>query len=218
MKIYAIDDHELFRTGLRHLLFGIDCDVEFKGFDSVEAAISSETSEPPELILLDYFMPGIHGDKALQDVGAHFPNSLVVVLSSLDDPPLIRDAIEHGAAGFIPKSSSQTVLINALRLILEGGIYLPRQVFVQGETSMSEREAALQDDHPVLDILHQLTDRQRDVVNRVVLGKSNKVIAYEMNISEGTVKSHLSTAYRVLGVSSRTQVVYLIANQSYTST
>ena len=210
MNILAIDDHELFRSGLKHLLQGIDGTVDYVGVGSVEEAEALQGEMTPNLILLDYFLDGVDGDDALQRIRHSFSNIMVVVISSLDDSTLIRQAVENGAAGFVPKSSSQTVLISALRLILDGGTYVPRYVFSDGCTSdtiFNSGNCDVGEIHPTA----ELTTRQKQVIKGVASGKSNKVIACDLNISEGTVKSHLSAAYRHLGISSRTQLVIKMA-------
>ncbi|MFK7996953.1 MAG: response regulator transcription factor [Granulosicoccus sp.] len=163
MNILAIDDHELFRTGLKHLLKGIENDIDFTSVGSVEEAESLRGQVAPDLILLDYFLNGVQGDEALLKVRQAFPKAVVVVISSLDDSHLIKLAIEHGAAGFIPKSSSQTALINALRLILDGGVYLPRHA-IFGEHIVEQKWSSTTEDHGDIDILSKLTVRQKEVV------------------------------------------------------
>ncbi len=207
MNILAIDDHELFRSGLKHLLQGIDSAVDYIGVGSVDEAEALQWDVTPDLILLDYYLNGVDGNDALQRIRHTYPKIMVVVISSLDESTLIRQAIEQGAAGFIPKSSSQTVLINALRLILDGGTYVPRHVFSSERMSSTTLDSYIQSMHPA----KELTARQQQVVKGVISGKSNKVIACDLDISEGTVKSHLSVAYRYLGISSRTQLVIKMA-------
>ena len=210
MNILAIDDHELFRSGLRHLLQGIDNTVDFVGVGSVEEARALHGQVIPDLILLDYYLDGVDGNDALRRIREMFPNIMVVVISSLDESRLIRQAVEQGAAGFVPKSSSQTVLVNALRLILDGGTYVPRHVFLNKNVTCTSSRAD-QLDVKGLHPMSGLTNRQHQVVKGVISGKSNKVIAYDLDISEGTVKSHLSAAFRHLGVASRTQLVIAMA-------
>ena len=132
------------------------------------------------------------------------------------DPALVRQAIDLGASGFIPKASMPAVLISALRLILAGGIYLPAQLLMRRQQNLSNR------DNPAsaaeLKLSEQLTGRQFDALMLAVKGKSNKQIARELGVSEGTIKQHLSTAFRLLGVSNRTEAVYAVANREIDST
>jgi len=215
MNILAIDDHELFRKGLGYLLKGIDDDIHYAETSSVSKAIREYSETTPELILLDYFMPDTDGQTALKMIKDAFKSSAIVVISSLDEHALIRKAIDHGAAGFIPKASSQSTLVNALKLILDGGIYLPR-VAINALQEKQTNATTIDNPNSSTAILSKLTNRQSEVIKGVVTGKANKLIAYEMGISEGTVKSHLSAAFKHLDVTSRTQAVVLLAKHNAT--
>jgi DNA-binding NarL/FixJ family response regulator len=127
------------------------------------------------------------------------------VLSGEEDPRQVRRAIDAGAAGFIPKSSTPEVLLSALRLVLADGVYLPA-VALKG-IAAGGTEAPVSADR----IGDSLSERQIDVLRKAVQGKANKVIARELSISEGTVKAHLSAAFRALGVHNRTEAVYAAA-------
>lgn len=160
-----------------------------------------------DLVLLDLKMPGVNGLDALGAIRGAFPSSPAVVLSSEDDPRIVRQAIEYGAMGFIPKSSMPDVMIQALRLILAQGIYLPPNVLAVGpDTPAPKRDGAAP-----AGAIDALSERQREVLRRVVQGKQNKVIASELDISEATVKAHLSAVLRALRARNRTEVVYAAA-------
>lgn len=203
MRILIIDDHALFRQGLRFLLRDLDADLEI-----VEAADCAQAcalaGESFNVVLLDLHMPGVAGLDALEAVREAFEASRIVVLSGEEDPRQVRRAIDAGAAGFIPKSSTPEVLLSALRLVLADGVYLPA-VALKG---LGEEEPdALSTDR----LGDALSDRQVEVLRKAVQGKANKVIARELGISEGTVKAHLSAAFRALGVHNRTEAVYAAA-------
>jgi len=204
LRILVIDDHALFRRGLKHLLRDLDDRVEV-----LEAAGCSETEALRgtsfDLILLDLHMPGIAGLDALAAMRNAFEASRIVVLSGEEDPRQIRRAIDAGAAGFIPKASTPEVLLGALRLILAGGVYLP-SVALRGMGEPDAAEQASEDR-----IAQLLSDRQMEVLRKAVEGKANKVIARELGISDSTVKAHLSAAFRALGVHNRTEAVYAAA-------
>jgi DNA-binding NarL/FixJ family response regulator len=204
VRILIIDDHALFRQGLRFLLRDLDPDLEI-----VEAADCAQATplagQAFNVILLDLHMPGVAGLDALQAVREAFEATRIVVLSGEEDPRQVRRAIEAGAAGFIPKSSTPEVLLSALRLVLADGVYLPAVALkgVAGEGSGAAISTDRLDD--------ALSERQVDVLRKAVQGKANKVIARELGISEGTVKAHLSAAFRALGVHNRTEAVYAAA-------
>jgi len=204
LRILVIDDHALFRQGLKHLLRDLDERVEV-----LEAAGCNEAEArrgtPFDLILLDLHMPGIAGLDALAAMREAFEVARIVVLSGEEDPRQIRRAIDAGAAGFIPKASTPEVLLGALRLILADGVYLP-PVALRG---VGEPEVAAQATEDR--IAQLLSDRQIEVLRKAVEGKANKVIARELGISDSTVKTHLSAAFRALGVHNRTEAVYAAA-------
>jgi DNA-binding NarL/FixJ family response regulator len=205
VRILIVDDHELFRKGLRHLLNGFETELEIVEAQDCARAIGL-AGEPFHLVLLDLNMPGMTGLDALQAMRPAFESSPIVVLSGEDDPRQVRRAIDAGAAGFIPKSSTPDVLRTALRLVLANEVYLPA-VALRG---IAEEEG---DDAGVASgrIADALSERQVDVLRKAVQGKANKVIARELAISEGTVKAHLSAAFRALGVHNRTEAVYAAA-------
>lgn len=202
MLVLLVDDHALFRSGMRLLLSDLDETVDFVEAASVEEV--PPAGRRPELVLLDLNLRGASGLCAFARIRALLPESTVVALSGEEDPALIREVIEGGASGFIPKASTPEVLIGALRLVLAGGVYLPPAVL--------ERRAGV----PATAVsagtsLDVLTARQLDALMLAVRGRSNKQIARELGLSEGTVKQHLSAAFRVLGVSNRTEAVYATA-------
>jgi DNA-binding NarL/FixJ family response regulator len=204
VRILIIDDHALFRQGLRFLLRDLDADLEImEAADCAQACTLA--GESFNVVLLDLHMPGVAGLDALDAVRQAFESSRIVVLSGEEDPRQVRRAIDAGAAGFIPKSSTPEVLVSALRLVLADGIYLPA-VALKG-LGGGEPDAALSSDR----LGDALSERQVEVLRKAVQGKANKVIARELGISEGTVKAHLSAAFRALGVHNRTEAVYAAA-------
>jgi len=207
MKVLLVDDHVLFREGLVHLLDGLDPALEFAEADSVAGALAHPGAV--DLILLDMHLRGPNGTEALAAVRTGIPGATIVVVSGDEDPLLIRRCIELGASGFIPKSSTRSVLISALRLVIAGGVYLPAAVLGRD----AWREPAIAADNPGARTQEaaRLSARQLEVLRMAIRGKANKVIAREMSLSEGTVKQHLSSAFRALGVANRTEAVYRAA-------
>lgn len=215
MRMLLIDDHSLFRNGLKFLLSDLDAQLEFVEADGVHGFAPADQTSPVDLALLDLHLPGASGVDALSALRALLPDTTVVIVTGDEDPTLIRDCIDAGAAGFIPKSSTPQVLISALRLVLAGGTYLPPHVLGNGGPALmpngrltngngnGPQEAATPVD--------RLTGRQFDVLMLAIRGKSNKMIARELDLSEGTVKQHLSAAFRTLGVNNRTEAVFAAA-------
>lgn len=196
MRVLIVDDHPLFRRGLRYLLSDLAHDLGFAEADNVDAALA--LAGQADLVLLDLHLRGSCAADALPGLCAAF-DAPVVVISSDDDPRRVREAIDGGAAGFVPKASSPEVLTAALRLVLAGGIYLPPHALGASRPP------------PVLPASEGLSGRQLEVLLKAVQGKSNKTIARELKVSEGTVKAHLSAAFRILGVQNRTEAVYAAA-------
>ncbi|PWC86594.1 transcriptional regulator [Azospirillum sp. TSH100] len=218
MNVLIADDHLLFRDGLRRLLAQFDADMTFfeaSTYDEVRALCDG--TRPFDLILLDLGMPGWTGFSALGDIHAGLPKALLVVVSGSEKRSDLLAALENGAAGYIPKSSSAKVLLGALQLVLAGGIYLPEQA-IRGGDRVDQMHGGgggygghgsgdAMDDGAALGngAGDQLTPRQRDVLARLRDGKSNKQIAHELGLTEGTVKVHVTAILRHLGVRNRTQ-------------
>ncbi|GJM04564.1 MAG: DNA-binding response regulator [marine bacterium B5-7] len=209
MKIMLVDDHDLFREGLKYLLPVLDSSLEFFEASDFDTAQHIAGNVDIDLILLDYYIPGVVGMDALRHFRDRFETAMLVVVSGEEDPKIIRSAIEHGASGYIPKSSSRENLEKALKYVLSGQTYLPDSYLQALE---AEREFGASKHLSVSDGIHaQLSRRQYEVLMKVIQGKANKVIARELNISDQTVKAHLSQAFRTLGVNNRTEAVYVAA-------
>ncbi|MGD8678194.1 MAG: response regulator transcription factor [Chromatiales bacterium] len=205
MKLLTIDDHALFRQGLKFLLTDLQNDLECIEAESLAEALALEDKKSIEFILLDYHLRDSKGEESLKRISEAFENAVIVVLSGEENPQLIRSIIDHGAAGFIPKSSTQDILIAALKLILAGGVYIPAIAVNASPTAPDTPSVTTES---LEEGINTLSQRQLEVLRRAVQGKSNKVIARELFIAEGTVKAHLSAAFRALGVSNRTEAVY----------
>ena len=199
MKILVADDHALFREGMRHLLPQLQPGVGIVEAGScAEALRAVETNDDIALILLDLAMPGRDGFAALEILSRTYSRIPVVVLSASENRDAMRRALDNGALGYIPKTTSATVMLQALRLVLAGSIYVP-PALVQ-PAALSAAVAA-----PATLSSHGLTPRQCDVLALVIDGKSNQTIATELGLSKATVKAHIAAAFRALGVNNRAQ-------------
>jgi two-component system nitrate/nitrite response regulator NarL len=203
VKVLLVDDHALFRRGLRLMLRELAAGMDLSEADGCAQALAL-AHESFDLVLLDMNMPGMNGLEALHCIKQAWPTAFVVVLSGEENPSLIRSAIEQGASGFVPKSSTPEVMINALQLVLGRGVYLPPQVLHAGRGPAPPVAA----EGPGVP---GMTERQAEVLRLALKGAPNKVIARELDISEGTVKSHLSTVFRLLNVRNRTEALYCVA-------
>ena len=213
LKILVVDDHPLIVEALHHVLKGLASDVEVLDARSAAEGRAQLESHPDiDLLLLDLGLPGVDGFSLLADIRDAFPTVPVVVLSGTDSREDVLRAIDSGAMGFIPKSSSNQVMVNALRIVLTGTPYIPREALRRPDAHDAPaypdgvREPA-PDQRPssVRDL--GLTDRQAQVLALMLQGKPNKLICRELNLAEGTVKIHVAAILRALNVANRTQAV-----------
>jgi DNA-binding NarL/FixJ family response regulator len=205
-----VDDHALFRGGLKSLLQELGGDLVLDEAANYVQALERATANRYDLILLDLNMPGLNRLDALTALRQAVPEIPVVVLSGEDEPAVVRAAIERGAMGFIPKSATPEVLIQALRLVLAHGVYLPVGVLDAASVAAPAQSGPGAEAAPA-PALPGLTPRQMSVLRYVIQGKPNKVIARELDITEATVKAHLSSVLRAFGVRNRTEAVYAAA-------
>ena len=209
LKVLVIDDHPLVQQGVAAALESLGHDVNVIAAADSEQGLSAAAANPDiDLVLLDLALPGMSGLGVINALHHRFPSLPVVVLSALEDPDNIRNAIAAGAMGFVPKSAPTRVLIEVLQQVLEGNVSVPGNLSSgsgarTGATpppggpgaSGTEPDVAL------------LTLRQLEVLSRLCQGKTNKQVATELGLSEKTVKAHVTAIFKVLGVVNRTQAV-----------
>ena len=207
MKVLVVDDHPLIREALRQVLRALARDIELLEAGSApEALAAADKSAGLDLILLDLTLPGRDGLEVLRELRERYPSYPVVVLSASDQSEIVMRALDAGAMGFIPKTSSNEVLLGALRLVLSGGVYLPAEVLRHSPApGLVSNSAATAAGVGYRDL--GLTERQAQVLALVVQGKPNKIICRELNLAEGTVKIHVTAILKALGVTNRTQAV-----------
>ena len=202
MKILLADDHDLFRAGLSLVLKELDADLSLLQAASLSAALTvADTHSDINLALLDLNMPEMEGARGLVQFRERFPAIPAVIVSASDDLAAVRAVLAAGASGFIHKSTAPQVMLSALRLVLAGGVYIPS--YALGEA----RAADAGSPRKTLSVAGGLTTRQLEVLRLLAAGKPNKLIARELDLSEGTVKIHLSAIFRVLEVNNRTEAV-----------
>jgi two-component system, NarL family, nitrate/nitrite response regulator NarL len=201
MKFLIVDDHAVLRTGLTALLRQArPLDVVLEACDGREGLETARLHPDIDAIFLDLEMPGMHGMPAIEEFGRHHPNLPVIVLSSSENPSDVRRALAAGALGYIPKSTSSKNLLSALQLVLQGAVYVPPLVLNQPPAPpepVAPVRASAGD--------RQLTDRQIEVLRLIERGLSNKEIGLALNLSEKTVKVHVTGIFRALNVVTRTQ-------------
>jgi DNA-binding NarL/FixJ family response regulator len=211
VKILLIDDHALFRDGMALLLNRLEQGVEmFHAASCREGLSHCEADAGIGLVLLDLNMAGMHGFDGLTLLRQRHPGIPVVVMSSVEDAPTVRRALDLGAMGFIPKSSSAEIMLNALRLVLCKGIYLPPALLAAESAREGEAATLLAGTAgrmPRTPSELGLTPRQSDVLYLVLQGKPIKLICRELDLAETTVKGHVSAVLRALNVTTRTQAI-----------
>ena len=215
MRALIIDDHPLIQDAASNVLRRIDAQIDIDVASDCEHGfeIASRGAEP-DLVLLDLNLPGLSGIAALKTWRTRFPGIPVIVLSAATDKQTVIAALGAGAAGFIPKSSSNEVMLNAIRLVQAGGKYLPPEVLSgSGSTGSSPRPRPGTLSVETLG----LTARQIDVLRLIAQGASNKLICRELGLAERTVKAHVTAVFRALKVSSRTQAAIAASNLGLTS-
>jgi DNA-binding NarL/FixJ family response regulator len=203
MKALIVDDHPLIQAAVSNVLRALDAAVEIAVAGDCDSAfeIAGEGQEP-DLVLLDLNLPGLSGLPALKRWRSRFPAVPIVVLSATHDQQTVVAAMTAGAAGYIPKSSSNEVMHHALSLVVSGGKYLPPEVLAApgGDASHVVHRKAV---NPATSL--DLTERQLAVLRSIAKGASNKVICRELGLAERTVKAHVTAVLRALQVASRTQ-------------
>lgn len=210
MHILLVDDHPLFREGMSMLLHSLLDNVSTMEAGSCEEALEKLAStDQVDLMLIDIGLPGMSGLEGLSVVRRDYPDIPVVVLSSNDDRESVLSALDRGAMGFVPKSSSKGVLEAALKLILAKGVYLPANVFLaeRAGTDLRMPATSIGQQRNITCEQLGLTPRQTDVLHLVLQGKSTKTICRDLNLSISTIKTHTSAALRALNVTTRTQAV-----------
>lgn len=206
-KFVIADDHPLFRGALKQALGGIDnvgTILEAGDFETAKALVAG--SEDIDLILLDLSMPGVSGLSGLIALRGLHASMPMVVVSAHDDPQTIRRALAIGASGFISKSASMDHIRAAIATVLDGGVALPEGI-----------DLGVEQDPEMLSMIRRmksLTPQQTRVLGMLSEGLLNKQIAYELGVSEATVKAHVSAILQKLDVDSRTQAVILLGKMS----
>jgi len=196
MKLLVVDDHPLVRAGVASTLQCMgDGLVVLQAADGVEALSSLAQHGDVALIVLDLRMAGMAGFAVLEQVRQHHAGVPVLVLSSSEDPDDVRRALKAGARGYCPKSSSPATVVAAVRLVLSGEIYVPPFMALAADAGPAPADAG------------GMTPRQREVLEQLCSGKSNKEIARALGMQEKTVKGHVSALFRHLNVVHRLQAV-----------
>ena len=202
MRVLVADEHAIFREGLRHVVAEVATTPQISEAGRFDEALArSRDSGPFDLILLGLTLPGLPGFDGIGVLARSSPRAAIVVLSAPEDPADVTRALARGARGSVLKSSRAEILQHVLSLVLAGEIYVPPIVMARDGGASTTGGAN--------GLLDKLTPREREVLGWLVGGLSNKAIAQELAIGEGTVKVHLKAVLRKLDVANRTQAATL---------
>ena len=203
-RILIADDHPLVRGALRQAVANAVAGAEIVECGSLEDVTKSLDGNPDvDLVLLDLAMPGVRGFSGLMVLRAQYPGAPVVVVSGKEERSVIRLCIDFGASGFIPKSTDMETMQGAIRTVLAGDVWVPADIDLNGPVDRDAVDSVRR--------LASLTPQQVRVLMMLSEGLLNKQIAYELSVSEATVKAHVSAILQKLGVESRTQAVIAAA-------
>lgn len=207
MEILIADDHELFLQGLQFVLESHFKDSHITAVKDYAQLLSTVKSKHFDLIVTDLAMPGANFMDALTQIHHIAKDTPIIIVSAVFGKEIIQKTLEIGVSAYIPKSSSNELLVSAIHLVLAGGVYIPRDLF--DEASVSPEIQSLKDLASVQkeEKNRKLTGRQIDVLKCLVKGMQNKEIAHELGLTEGTVKVHVTVLLKALGVSNRTAAI-----------
>lgn len=214
MKVLVVDDHALIREAMHAVLKQLKREaVIFEASNSRQAMRLVEENPDVSLILLDINLPDRDGFSVLADLRKRYATIAVIVLSGSDDQDSVKRAFKLGALGFIPKTTDREVMLNAIELVLSGGIYIPSEILDGEETTsarLTNKPAARKFPNGL-----GLTDRQIEVLALLMEGKNNKAIARTLNMAVPTVKNHITVVLKALNVTSRTEAVIKLGQMGW---
>jgi len=188
-KILIADDHPLFLDGLATLLTTmLPSTTVYQAKDIFQVQTKLETVEV-DLVLLDRMMPGMDGMKRLAELREKYPTLPIAIISASDSGQHIREAFDHGAIGFIPKTYDPKKTVDAVSQVLSGSIHIPKQIWHSKKSCVDKNIT--------------ISSRQIEILECISQGQSNKLIADDLGIAEGTVKQHINNIYRSLNVTNR---------------
>lgn len=212
MNILVVDDHALIREALHSVLKQLNQEaVIFEASNSQQAMCIVEEHPDISFILLDINLPDRDGFSVLRELRERYPTIAIVILSSSDDQDTVKRAFKLGALGFIPKTTEREVILNAIKLVFSGGVYIPSQMLEETRSPRLIDEPTGRDSFKGIG----LTDRQIEVLALLMKGRSNKVIAKTLNMAVPTVKNHITAVLKALGVASRTEAIIKVGKMGW---
>lgn len=211
MRILVADDHELFLKGLEFILSDVDKNLELvfaKSYTDIFKVLEKDTNF--NLVLTDLAMPGANWEDGIMRIHTTLPDTPIIILSAVFDKEIVEKTIEIGVSGYVPKTSSNAVILSAVNLVLSGGVYIPPELLkhkISEEFNEFKQAVELPESKSAEEKIKNLTPRQIDVLHCIAHGMSNKQIAYALGLTEGTVKLHVTAILKILNVYNRTGAV-----------
>lgn len=207
MQFLIVDDHSIVTMALSMLLKdfdGQDNTVYTANSKDEAMALADQYGDTADLMILDLSMPGVEGTSLMEAIVERHPTMKILVMSGLTDQHSIVKVLQMGAAGFIPKSLDAALLTAAIRFVLNGGVYIPVKLLAEAQrtTLLTSRDSQRNTEETV-----HLTERQKDVLALLAKGAPIKRICKELNLSEGTVKTHVTAIYRAFNATNRTEAL-----------
>lgn len=207
MQFLIVDDHSIVTMALSMLLKdfdGQDNTVYTANSKDEAMALADQYGDTADLMILDLSMPGVEGTSLMEAIVERHPTMKILVMSGLTDQHSIVKVLQMGAAGFIPKSLDAALLTAAIRFVLNGGVYIPVKLLAEAQRTnlLTSRDSQRNTEETV-----HLTERQKDVLALLAKGAPIKRICKELNLSEGTVKTHVTAIYRAFNASNRTEAL-----------
>lgn len=207
MQFLIVDDHSIVTMALGMLLKdfdGQDNSVYTANSKDEALALADQYGDTADLMILDLSMPGVEGTSLMETIVERHPTMKILVMSGLTDQHSIVKVLQMGAAGFIPKSLDAALLTAAIRFVLNGGVYIPVKLLAEAQRTSLLTNRDMQ--RPNVETVH-LTERQKDVLALLAKGAPIKRICKELNLSEGTVKTHVTAIYRAFNATNRTEAL-----------
>lgn len=211
MRILIADDHELFLKGLEIILKDFNPEAELvKAKNYAEMLNIINNNQSFDLVLTDLAMPGGIWLEALKEIHEKIPETPIIILSAVFEKEIVQKTLDLGASGYIPKTSSNAVILSAVNLVLSGALYIPAELLretTDSDLNDLKRIDVVSDSSDLKEKIKILSPRQLDVLKLIAEGKSNKQIAFELGLTEGTVKLHVTAILKILNVYNRTGAV-----------
>ena len=207
MQFLIVDDHSIVTMALGMLLKdfdGQDNSVYTANSKDEALALADQYGDTADLMILDLSMPGVEGTSLMETIVERHPTMKILVMSGLTDQHSIVKVLQMGAAGFIPKSLDAALLTAAIRFVLNGGVYIPVKLLAEAQRTSLLTNRDMQRTN--VETVH-LTERQKDVLALLAKGAPIKRICKELNLSEGTVKTHVTAIYRAFNATNRTEAL-----------